>query len=238
MFILLSTVLLVSTIASGEQPIKIYSFYTPSHQVFKDNWFEPTLQDECELIIRFYPQECAQAQWMRPGWTDTTLHKIELILDAIEENWGSIFIYADIDIQFFAPFVVEITRHIEGLDFVFQRHNPEGIVCSGFFACRANKQTKQFFLTVQDMMSKNKRLSDQPAINRCLEKQINITWDYLPDTFFGGGTRRIGSNAWLPGDLLDIPEGIILHHANCTRGIANKVAQLIYVRKVVEACNA
>jgi hypothetical protein len=224
---------LASLISSAEHPIKLYSLYTPSHTAFAENWFIPTLTDNCELIIRHYPQECAQAQWMRPGWTDTTRHKIELILDAIEENWGTVFIYADIDIQFFAPFVDKVLQKIEGLDFVFQRHNPDGIVCSGFFACRAHEKTKQFFLAVQKMMHKNKKMSDQPAINYCLAKQADILWDYLPDTFFGGGTRAATSKAWEPGDWLDIPEGIILHHANCTRGIKNKIAQLEYVRKIV-----
>lgn len=234
-FVLLCTALAALT-ASAHHPVTVYSFYTPSHAIFKDEWFIPTLnalKESCNVVIKFYPQECAQAQWMRPGWTDTTLHKIELILEAIEKHWGDIFIYADIDIQFFAPFVADVLQRMEGLDLVFQRHNPQGVVCSGFFACRANQTTKDFFLMVQSMMQKNKKMSDQPAINHQLKKHTDLAWDYLPDTFFGGGTRSATSKAWEPGDGLDIPEGIILHHANCTRGIKNKLAQLAYVRKVV-----
>lgn len=213
--------------------LKLYSFYTPSHTVFKNDWFLPSLQDSFELIIKFYPQECTQAQWMKPGWTTTTLHKIDMILEAIEDNWEDVFIYSDIDIQFFEPMQDIIEKAIQGKDLLFQRHNPQGSVCSGFFVCRANTKTRQLFLDVQKMMRENIKWSDQPTINRCLITHKNpygIIWDYLPVTFFGGGTIDASKKAWRPGAPLTIPEGIVLHHANCTRGIANKIAQLEYVR--------
>src|SRR5438034_9059948 len=81
--------------------MKLYSFYTPSHEILKNDWFLPSLQDDFEIEIRFFPQECETATFKESGWNTTMLHKVEMIIDAIKKNWNKVFIYADIDIQFF-----------------------------------------------------------------------------------------------------------------------------------------
>lgn len=225
-----------SLIHDVEGVVPLYSFYTPSHQVLKDDWFLPSLQDNFDVHISFYPQECTQAAWMAKGWTQTTLHKIELILEAIEQHWNDLFIYADIDIQFFAPIESLILNSMQGKDIVFQKHNQDGEICSGFFVCRANQKTRKLFQDVYERMKNNSKISDQPALNYYLitcQNPYNLDWDYLPDAFFAGGTLKVEKRAWKRGDFLEIPEHIVLHHANCTRGVKNKVAQLLYVKKQV-----
>jgi hypothetical protein len=173
---------------------------------------------------------------MSKGWTDTTLRKVDLIIRAIQENWGSVFIFSDVDIQFFGPIQEKILELIQDKDMVIQKNSPNGVLCSGFFACRSNEKTLRLWQDVKDTMQKNKLNSDQNSLNRCIKRHgkknpYNVVWGYLPNTFFGGGT--LTGHEWSPGMHLRVPQGIMMHHANWTKGIKNKIAQLSYVRKEV-----
>lgn len=60
---------------------------------------------------------------------------------------------------------------------------------------------------------------------------FNIKVNHLPSTFFSGGTST--AKVWNPGDQLIIPDNIVLHHANWTIGVENKINQLKYVKSLV-----
>ena len=234
-------VLFFITMSFADQKMKLYALYTPSHEILKDKYFLPSIQDDFEIIVQFCEQTSPSATFMSEGWTDTTLRKVDLIIRAIKENLASedIFIFSDVDIQFFAPIQETIIALMEGKDIIMQRNNPEGVLCTGFFACRANEKTLRLWQDVKKRMQKNKLNSDQISFNQCIKKKskknpYDIVWDYLPETFFGAGTlAAYPGYLWKPGRKLDIPEGIMLHHANWTRGVKNKDAQLAYVRKEV-----
>jgi len=108
--IILIFFLLISSNTKTEK-MKLYALYTPSHTVLKNDWFIPSIQDDFDLIIEFHEQTCPSATFMQGGWTKTTIKKVQLIIHAIQENWGKIFIFSDVDIQFFA----HIQDHIERL---------------------------------------------------------------------------------------------------------------------------
>lgn len=219
------------------EKMKLYAIYTPSHRVFKDKWFLPSIQDDFDLVIEFHKQICSSASFMSSGWANTMIKKVELIIRAIEENWGKVFIYSDVDIQFFAPVQNKIEQLIKGKDIVFQKNNPAGKICAGFFACRGNEKTLQLWQDVHRYMINNKEISDQATLNKCLrgknKNKYNVIWDYLPNIFFGGGT--LTGCSWKPKKKLPIPKKIVMHHANYSIGIKNKIAQLNYVRKKVNA---
>ena len=223
------------------QKMKLYALYTPSHDILKDQFFLPSIQDDFEIILEFCEQTSPSATFMSEGWTATTMRKVDLIIRAIEENLQSeeVFIFSDVDIQFFAPIKDIILTLMEGKDIMMQRNNPEGVLCTGFFACRANEKTLHLWQDVKKTMQKNKSNSDQISFNQCIKKKskknpYGLVWDYLPDTFFGAGTlAAYPGYLWKPGRELDIPDGIMIHHANWTRGVKNKIAQLKYVRNHV-----
>lgn len=223
----------------AQQKMRMYALYTPSHEILKDKFFLPSIQDDFEIVLEFAEQTSSAACFMSAGWTDTTLRKVELIIRAVEENWGDIFIFSDVDIQFFAPIQDIILELMEGKDIIMQRNNPEGVLCTGFFACRANEKTLQLWKDVKKAMQKNKSNSDQITFNQCIKKKrvknpYGLTWDYLPAIFFGAGTlAAYPGYLWKPGRKLELPEGIVMHHANWTRGVKNKIAQLKYVKKMV-----
>jgi len=72
-------------------------------------------------------------------------------------------------------------------------------------------------------------LSDTP-------NPYEIRWGYLPNQFFGGGTLK--GKYWWPGLPLAVPDNIVMHHANFTFSIKNKVMQLTYVKENVEERSA
>lgn len=220
------------------EKIKLYAICTPSHEILKDQFFLPSIQDDFDIIIELYDQTCPNVQFMSYGWTDTTIRKVDLIIRAIHENWGKIFIFSDVDIQFFAPIQSTILVLMEGKDIIMQKNNPEGVLCTGFFACRGNEKTLQLWMDVKRLMETNKLQSDQISFNQCIKRHskknpYDVVWDYLPVTFFGAGT--LTGCTWHPGAFLPIPYNIMMHHANWTKGIKNKIAQLTYVKEVVMA---
>lgn len=246
--------------------VKLYAFYTPSHRVLKDEWFLPTLQDDYELVLKEYEQECSSGEYKSNGWRQAMFRKAELVIQGIKENWSDLFVYSDVDVQFFGPTMDFIFTCMEGKDMAFQRDSPEGGVCAGFFSCRANERTLKLWQDIRRGLLENQGGDDQDVLNHLLLRSTNgpsdlkrriavrvarhfsryhecfiyslihtgnpyrIKWTYFPKEFFGGGT--LTGRQWQPGMPLEIPKDIVLHHANWTVGLANKIAQLKFVQNV------
>jgi hypothetical protein len=148
--------------------MKLYSLTTPSHDVFKNDWFLPSLEDDFELVFESHDQDCTSGTFMEYGWNETMLHKVNLILRAIHENWDSIFIHADVDIQFFQTIESTVLRCLQGKDIVFQRATPNGGVCAGFFACRSNDRTLKLWEDVKSKLRGQGEKNDQDILNDLL----------------------------------------------------------------------
>jgi hypothetical protein len=146
--VIISALFVFLAASATQKKIKLYALYTPSHETLKDKYFLPSIQDDFEVILQFCKQTSPSAVFMSQGWTDTTLAKVELIIRAIEENMGDIFIFSDVDIQFFAPIQEIILDLMQNKDIIMQRNNPRGDLCTGFFACRASKKTLRIWQDV------------------------------------------------------------------------------------------
>ncbi len=216
--------------------IILCTFLTPSHEVFLNEWLLPSIQDDFEIIIGRAPQECPTASFMKFGWTKTTKKKVLHVIDTIKNNMGRIMIFADVDIQFFGSIEAIIKEMLETNDFVIQKNDPKGGLCTGFFALYCNEKNLRLWKRTYEYMLTNNRKSDQTSFNHILKEKFNnkITWSYLPTSLFiGGGTFR--SESWTPGDFLEVPPTILMHHANYSKGIENKLAQLEHVRDYIES---
>ena len=222
---------------------RMYLFLTPSHEQMFSEFFSPSFCDDYELVIRRYEQSiCPSGTYMKGGWNQTMLKKVEMLIDACAdpENDGEVFLYSDVDIQFFKPTRQTVFDLMADptLDMVIQRDDPQGTACAGFLACRASERTRQMWCQVRDIMLKDKRsrdtICDQKALNIVIAPRNNhlkIRWKFLPNTFMGPGTLK--KRLWNPGQSLAIPKGVVMHHANYTHGIPNKLKQLAYVRNLV-----
>jgi len=225
--------------------MKLYSLYTKTHEVLAKQWFMSSLNDEFDLHMKMV-SNVRGGDYGTEAFGSAVLEKSNYIISAIQENMGEVFIYSDVDIQFFKPVQSELIKAIEGYDIVCQKDGPrnKGELCTGFFVIKANQQTLRLWELVRECVQKEGR--DQIAFNRIVRRLRylpfrylyscpRIKYNYLPLYFFGGGA--LTGKQWFPGIELSIPDNIVLHHANWTVGIKNKIAQLEYVRDVVMSRN-
>ncbi len=210
--------------------IKMYTLCTQSHRILHDNYFLPSIKDDFEIIVSSAEQACESASFFKEGWTETMLAKVNVIIRAIKENMGKIFVFSDVDIQYFKkiePYIVEL---IKNKDFIVQRGHPKDLTCAGFFVCRGNNKTLQLWEEIKKMMIKNPSLDDQRPLNTLLQTNpFGLRWAVLPTKFYHCGI--LTSRSWKPGVILKIPHNIVLHHACFTVGIDNKIALLEYVKQ-------
>lgn len=245
--------------------VRLYSLYTQSHAVLKDEWFLKTLSDNFELVITKLPHE--MQLYGTPGFNRLTWLKLDLLIDAVQKNWGKYFLYSDVDVQFFAPIEKALIEAIADRDLLVQRDSPQGHICNGFLFLHANVRTLSFLQSLKSIcetfdgkyddqditnvelfkyaLPKERRdqpghelvneawyLSDLDLEKLCLlPNDYGLNWGYLPETFCSAGT--ISGEFWEPGKQIAIPHRPLIHHANWTVGIQNKIAQLEVVRKQV-----
>jgi hypothetical protein len=225
--------LLCSALVKGCQLPILCVFFTPSHEHLYENWLKPSLQDEFDIVIGTAEQDCARGSYYAEGWTTTTKKKVEHIVKTVQSNMDRLFIFADVDIQFFTPIVDDIKALLKGYEFVVQRDSPQGHVCSGFFAFECTTRTLLLWKTVLAYINKHPDICDQWALFHILvTKQFPIKWKLLPDRYFGGGS--LTGTHWQPGKTLPVPDDIVMHHANWCTGIDEKMKQLEYVRSIVK----
>lgn len=213
--------------------IHLYTLYTESHRQLIENWFLPSINDSVIVHVYYVPQECPTGKYKQFGWKKTTIKKVEIIIEAIKRHKEGWFIYSDVDVQFFESIGNEMSNLLNQYDLVIQRDNPKGVACSGFFACRANEVMLELWMRVLSYMQKTSH-SDQGALNYVLHhsKDLAFKWTLLPETYFGAGFFT--GKTWIPYMMLDIPEGIKIHHANWTVGVENKIKQLALVWSIVK----
>jgi len=199
--------------------MKVYTYYTPSHKVFFDDYFSKSLMD-LEIVEFNGDQECQSGSYYKDGWKSTTMKKVDVFIQACKENQGNVFVYSDVDIQFFKPLNDVLLEELGEFDIAIQNDYLGGM-CSGFFVCRGNEKTLKMF---EEMKSNETQyLEDQHALNMNLK---HVRYKALSTKFwtFGSfGTQWKGQN-------FDIPQDLVMHHANWTEGIDNKIKLLNFVR--------
>jgi len=231
------------TFVQGTNPsgkIKMYGCYSESHEKMKDKYFLPSIKDDYFLILEKISQDCPTGEFESYGWVETMKKKTSLILRAIKENMGGFFVYTDVDLQFFGATKNLLLSLIEGKDVLFQRENyindeVGGKYCTGFFICRGNERTLNLFEDIYKKVVEQNR-NEQFILNNIIGKNVhNVKHGFLPDCFFTPGIvyGKDGTYLWEPGKDMDIPENILVHHANWTKGTENKLKQLEYVRDKV-----
>jgi len=144
---------------------------------------------------------------------------------------GDIIVCSDADVQFLGKTKNKIFRLLGENDIIFQPATDSVPVCSGFFACRCSIRTLNLFKILKQRLKNNKNKLDgeQIELNKLLKEKwyIDLNWDLLPHNLF-----------WSPNNLyedvneLKVPKNILMHHANWTNGIENKIKQLEHVESL------
>lgn len=208
--------------------MKVYTFFTDSHRVFLPFFLDSfPFEDGLNLEIKYFPQECENGEYHSNGWKKTMERKVEYILYSLENtNDGEYFIHSDIDIQFFGKIKNDLETLVKNTDkdILFQN---DGIqVCMGFFICRKNEKTFNFFKKILSELHNHR--DDQYAANYFLN-EMNIFYDKLPERYY---TIGIQHGVW-DGNLTDfyVPNDILMHHANFTVGVDNKIKLLKLIKE-------
>lgn len=219
--------------AAIDYRIKMYTICSESHTVLRNNYFLPSIKDNFDIVLRTADQLCKTASYLEEGWNTFMVKKVEFIIDAIKENWNKIFVYSDVDIQFFKSFEGEIENLILNKDIVIQKNDHFGNYCAGFFICKGNDSTLKLWSEIKNKMLKNPNLDDQIPLNDLLKYNIfKVKHASLPNEFFQPGLDVL--RRWQPSNEINVPKDIIMHHACYTVGLDNKIAQLEYVKSKVE----
>ena len=162
--------------------MRLYGLYTPTHDVLVREWFLPTLQDNFDLHLS--REEQIGSPELHHYGTDefnkTTLRKVGLTLNAIEENWDDVFIVSDVDIQFFGPTEQLLRESIKDRDIVFQQNQANGEINVGFFVCRGNARTRLLWTTIQDILRERTDRNDQDVLNHLMFRRLPRPFGTLP----------------------------------------------------------
>jgi Exostosin family/Nucleotide-diphospho-sugar transferase len=199
--------------------MKIYTYYTQSHKILFDNWFSKTVVD-LEIDATFGEQECATGSYYQDGWKKTTMKKVDIFIKACQENMNDIFVFSDVDIQFFGPIKEALLQELGDADIAIQ-NDYKGGLCSGFFICRGNERTLRMFQSMKQ--NESKYLEDQYALNMNLHYcNVKVLTERFW-TFGSYGTQWKGQN-------FEIPNNLLMHHSNWTEGIENKIKLLEIIK--------
>ena len=172
------------------------------------------------------------------------VEKIIWIIDNIDINDSSPMVFTDCDVQFFRDLEFDISEH----DILFQHdyHNNFNYswfpgetnklgqypnYCAGFFICRQSEKVKKFFQDVKDNLIKNLNgtLHDQTMMNKMIIDGYDLNHGILDSNLYWTVGFSTNGEVW-NGQDINVPNSIIMHHANFTIGINNKTKLMSLVR--------
>ncbi|NDG53168.1 MAG: hypothetical protein EBY39_09125 [Flavobacteriia bacterium] len=212
--------------------MKLYCFFTPSHEPFYKEWLLPSAKKEYDVIpIKHKKQISVSSEYRKSGWRETQYHKVLAWKKAVEENMGDLIICCDVDIQFIAESKAFLTQAIGNNDIAFQQNFRGGPVCSGFFICRCSLQTQNFLDIVSRRLKAIMR-EDGGGEQYEMQKLLSEKWFKL------NVVKLSYDKVWCPGakyeslSELNVPKDILVHHANWTEGQENKIDQLEHVKSL------
>lgn len=203
--------------------MKIYTIVSDSHRFIFDQFFQKSLKEhepEAELITIEQEQICNTASYYDVGWKEAMERKIEAYINASNTD-DEFFIWSDVDIEFYDKFIDQCLLELGQEDMAFQE-GVGGEYCAGFFICRINQTTKDFFTFLKD--NYNRYACDQEAINDNIHL---IKAKFLSRKFLNISFQH---RQWI-GQSINIPESTIMFHANYTVGPQYKIMLLSQVKE-------
>jgi Nucleotide-diphospho-sugar transferase len=230
----------LSTLIAGEMRCKLYCFYTPQFESLYKEYFLPSLKDDFEVVARQCEQECPSGEFATPGWEKTMYRKLEILRDAVLEHLdGKVFIYSDIDIIFLRPILDTVLKLLGNNDCIVQQGWPSTSLCAGFMIIRGNEKTKNWIDQALALMEQGICPNDQRALRKALEDipKKELSLNFLPSLQFPNGRRVLKDKSlslYTNDAEIAIDDSILLFHANCCKGLENKMHFLSRVKELYE----
>lgn len=212
--------------------MKLYTFYSDSHLELYENFFiksfkENSMEKSFDLISLKVDQKSSTGDFNSDGFNSTMVDKVEIILQAINDNWGEPFMFCDCDIQFLRDFKQDILSYLDDkIDLYAQ--SDAGTICAGFLMVKANKISKKF---IEKIIKETPKFSNDQV---CMNYYKNhIRYKLLPEDKYFTIASANNAKVWNGEENFQVPSGILVHHANYTIGISNKKKLMELVKKNV-----
>lgn len=184
-------------------------------------------------------RDAEPVEFAQRHWHEVVGQKLDILIEALMATAdGDVLVMSDVDVAFYAPVTGDVLRRMEGRDILFQNNRPSlpesaEHLCSGFMVVRASTASIAFFTAAREVLrtANTPAVGDQRACVEVLRRRPDaVRWGFLPTTYWSPGDPR---GRWSPGMSLSPPDGMLVHHANHTVGVDNKVAQLRAVAELV-----
>lgn len=213
--------------------IKVCTFFSDSHKPFFKSFMNSfPYEYGIDLIIRYLPQEC-KGSYNEDNWNLTMKKKVEFIIDYLSIlKDDELLIHSDVDVVFYKPIKNSIINlmNTNGKDILFQ--NDGCALCMGFFVCNNNKLILELMQYIHKNL--NNFENDQAALNQLISK-TEIKFGILPNQYYSYGPLN-GMTNWTPENKKEIvvPNDVILHHANWTVGVDNKLKLIEIIKQKIK----
>jgi hypothetical protein len=229
--------------------MKIITFYSDSHKSLYDIFvksFNDNLSSKHTLLTKKINQISPSGEYNSKGFDLAMVEKLIWIIDNIDVNDSSPMVFTDCDVQFFRDLEFDISEH----DILFQHdyHNNFNYswfpgetnklgqypnYCAGFFICRQSEKVKKFFQDVKDNLIKNLNgtLHDQTMMNKMINDGYDLNHGILDSNLYWTVGFSTNGEVW-NGQDINVPN-IIMHHANFTIGVNNKIKLMSLVRSKI-----
>lgn len=197
--------------------MNFYTIYSDSHEKLLLNYLLPSISSE-SLTIKKMDQYCETGSFYSKGWSHACYQKVLYFYDICKKEFNGVFLFTDVDVQFFLDPTEQLLLELEDYDIACQDDINQS--CSGLFVCRSNIATLNMFEAMIDGYEKE----DQFTLNKYLSMVRNKR---LSHRFFN--IAHFTGRTWDHKDF-DIPTDIIAHHANWTVGVESKIELLKIVK--------
>lgn len=220
--------------------MRLFFFYDRNFKVLRDHMVS-TLEESGNgglVLEEDFIEDLGVTKNRAGGGMPTYLYKSTKIREALQKvDEGEIFIFCDVDIQFFRPVEALVLECMgDSVDLVLQREFEDIGVNIGFMGMRNTAACRAYWDAV-NVEIKETQGFDQRAANNVLysgeaEGRFGLRWDRFPMKVW------CSALAYPSGTL---PEGIVIHHANYVieylqaSNPASKIAQFAVLRDALLA---
>ena len=211
--------------------MRCHVYASPSRRVFFERHFAPTFPlTGLELVANLHdwPAEFADVVYGSPEFNQCMQWAMGVLLDLLTAEHEP-FLVSDADVRFYGPVADDLLDCLGDRDIAFQDDGPGGAACKGFYVVRPTEVVRRFFADVLERMRTTME-NDEESTNELLKEWgARLSWGLLPRRYW---THGQDGKIWEPGDPLDPPADLLVHHANWTHGISHKLALLEAVREI------
>jgi hypothetical protein len=228
--------------------MKFLTFYSDSHislyEIFLES-FNKFLSEKYTLLTKKIEQRSQNGDYHSPGFDLTMVDKLDWIIENIDLEDTNPLIFSDCDIQFFGDLKFDLRDN----DILFSHdfyenfnyswypdgktgYSPYPNYCAGFFICKQNAKVLNFFKDVRSNLLNNLDgfLHDQIVINKLIGEGYDISHNKLNSDHYWTVGFSTNGKVW-NGQNFNVPKSVIVHHANFTIGIENKLRLIKLVKE-------